>query len=125
MTQALTQPEPNIRFWVYHKDSFVKLTLSPDSCITVWEYEETNEGYSFHNTRYTYDSTLERVIAEIEDGGRDCDGRVVNYITLHCALDKLHYSCPRYQPKLSDPLLPLWTRVVEHVYDQYAQMMGY
>ena len=119
----------NIRFWVYHKGSYVKLTMRPDQRITTYHGGPTDEGYSFEEISYKYYE--EGVVTkDTASGGRDCDGEHRYYWEESCKVKNLQvlityrstYQTKKYQ---DDPLIPAWEKVNESQYDQFAEMAGY
>lgn len=133
---------PNIRWWEYIHNGWVKLTLKPGQIIHHHYSAPDEEGYSFTSCRWDYmdDGILTR---KITYGGRDCDGYIENRHTSLCSVDELSV-CPAYQNPiissskwerslqiLGDYHLgrlihrPAWREGKSSVYDQEAQRAGY
>lgn len=134
---------PNARFKVDINDSEVTITLRPGESISHSTSEDTDEGYAWQGTTWTYDADDGVVIRQWGYGGRDCDGVSSTSGTDYCEVSKLRSGTTRrkyvgqklvtegdeswyeadYQP---DPGWPDWQeeQPARH-YDQYAQLSNY
>lgn len=109
----------NARFWIYYKDSVVKLTLRPDEKVSFFEGGLTDEGYSYTTTFYYHRGDhLERVIRTTSS---DCDGRFDTCNMHVCDLDAL---CSCYNEHV-DIMYPDWQREHSYQRDYSAEMAGY
>src|SRR5215203_4826024 len=79
--------EDNARFWVWHRGSWVKLTLTPGQVLSTFESCRTDEGY--HREVSTYAHHGETVVCQWYETGRDCDGRYERGGELFCPLADL------------------------------------
>ena len=81
-----------------------KFTLKPGQSLSHYKGGPDEEGYWYEEFTLSYDG--ESVTAEISSGGRDCDGRIDNYVELILMPDG-------------------WEKLDSQVYDQYAQLSNY
>ena len=123
--------KPNARFWVTHRNGWVKLTLRSGQSVEVGYSSPDEEGYSFEHSRYTYEGRV--VIDEWSNGGRDCDGTIRRSGTCACDVEQLRSRDLGRDAELCGTihegqkfLLPQWEKAgAERVYDEYAQAAGY
>ncbi len=49
---------------------------------------ETDEGYNYSNVEYSFeiDDDIEYIVADVSEGGRDCDGRMDYFSTLRAII---------------------------------------
>ena len=89
---------PNVRFWVWGREGWVKLTLEPGQSLSVDYCENTDEGWSRSSTRwaYEYDHDCGRpaVTMEHTTDGTDCDGRLSTERDYFCPVENLHTNEP-------------------------------
>jgi hypothetical protein len=107
----------NARFWVWHGEGYVKLTLKPGQSLSVSRGGPTDEGYYYRSTTWTHEGeTVER--ADYSEAS-DCDGRLDSHCTCVCPIEKL-----REPSDISVPL-PEWERVNAGQRDYAAEAAGY
>lgn len=132
----------NARLKVWINSSEVTITLRPGQSISHSTSVDTDEGYAWEGTTWTYDADDGVVTREWGYGGRDCDGTTSTSGTDYCPVDKLRAKVNRQQAgrKLitegdeswyemqydEDPGWPEWQEdePARH-YDQYAQTANY
>lgn len=116
----------NARFWIWHNQSWVKLTLQPHETLEILEGGYTDEGYSHECTTYTHDG--DGVSREYTCNACDCDGPISNQTDSYCSLEDLravdmmeYYNCPENEGIFR----PEWERTYAGQRDVYAEAMGY
>lgn len=109
----------NARFWIYHNDSVVKLTLRPEEEVSFFSGGLTDEGYSYQTEIYRHQG--DHVERTIDASSRDCDGRFDSYSKFTCCLEALR-SC--YNENV-DIMYPDWIRKNAYQRDYNAEMAGY
>ncbi len=129
---------PNARFWVYVNDNPVKLTLKPGQSLHYESGGDTDEGWCFEYTDWTY--TVEAdgpyVTREWCQEARDCDGRIDRTTTHGCPVDGLCVICDsacieevvEIGPTEDDALFvayPMWNKLECSQRDRSAEAMGY
>jgi hypothetical protein len=62
----------NVRIWIYHRGSIVKITVRPEKPVVVRQFEYTDEGYNADDDRYEIDG--DSVVLNSYSRSRDCDG---------------------------------------------------
>lgn len=108
---------PNYRFWIYYKNSPVKLTIRPQQTIEIFEGGATEEGYDW--TVNVYHHTGDELLRESTREARDCDGPLTQHTDCICTPDKLH------SHEFDGVKYPDWDRVKSWQRDIYAEQMGY
>ena len=106
-----------VRFWTYHNDADVRLTLTNGQTIALVRGGPTDEGYSHESVRFTLEG--DTVVQEYDSDARDCDGRFSTSGTAECRIDRLdahQYNGQGY---------PKWERVDASQRDYSAEAMGY
>ena len=116
-------PVRNVRFWLYHHRSQVKLTVRPGQTLTFGFSEPTEEGWHGENVTIHYDADNRVIVRESACEGRDCDGFMGRYVTTAAMIGRLADGVK----DLDDPevVYPDWQRIEESQRDQYAEMAGY
>lgn len=118
--------QKNARFWVWHNNGWVKLTLTPGQSVSFHTGGETEEGWSHEHSVYTH--TGEEVESSHGTEGCDCDGRHSWSSESYCHLDDLKardaYECNPIDEN-KGIMAPEWTRGSSRQYDQFAEMAGY
>jgi len=69
----------NARFWIEHKGSHVKLTLSPGENVSTEVFEYTDEGWSRDVVDYEYHTGEDVIRSSGCCDSKDCDGRLTQY----------------------------------------------
>jgi hypothetical protein len=64
-----------MRIWLIHRDSPVRITVTPDKPVTTHEGGPTDEGYYNRWERY-FINDEGVLLCQIETSSRDCDGRL-------------------------------------------------
>jgi hypothetical protein len=108
----------NARFWIFHRDAWVKVTLHPGQQITFGFYEKTDEGFTRQVTNLCHDGAA--IVREWLDRGRDCDGLVETRGRDFCPLSAL-------QGRTVDGLnVPDWREAAPvEIYDEFARAANY
>ena len=132
----------NARLKVDINSGEVIITLKPGQSVSHSTSEETDEGYAWQGTTWTYDADDGVAIREWGYGGRDCDGATSTSGTDYCSVDKLRAKVNQayvgrklvtegdeswYESDIQeDPGWPDWQeeQPARH-YDQYAQASNY
>jgi hypothetical protein len=123
--------EPNARFWVWHHEGWVKLTLAPSECVVYGGGGEHEEGWSSWSS--TYEHHGDRIVATHFRNGRDCDGYQEHESVTYCLLENLH-AIDKHAEELERGdqwqdsvgiMAPDWQPHSSRQRDQYAEMMGY
>jgi hypothetical protein len=112
----------NLRFWIWHSDGDVKITLKPGQEIALHSGGPNEEGYSY--TVDIYRHAIDRVISECHTDSRDCDGPLSAHWKGECRADRLdnhsvEFDGHTYHNK------PQWTQLTASRRDVYAESMGY
>jgi hypothetical protein len=100
------------RFWHWHADSSVKLTLREGEELYSRHAWFNGEGWSSDVFVWSFDG--EFLTREICHSGRDCDGHHGYEQVQHCHVSKLR-----------DNPFPDWQKGEVRCFDQYAEAMGY
>jgi hypothetical protein len=118
--------EDNARFWVWHRGSWVKLTLTPGQVLSTFESCRTDEGY--HREVSTYAHHGEEVVCEWYETGRDCDGRYERGGELVCDLADLAARDAHAEFPVRENVgikAPQWKRAGGYRRDPAAEAAGY
>jgi hypothetical protein len=110
----------NARFWIWHADGWVKLTLKPGQTLRTWTGGDHDEGWSTESHTFSHEG--DHVRDEWYHDGTDCDGRLSRGGVAMCALPRLAARCDRYtQPHR----VPEWVDAGRWQRDLAAEAMGY
>lgn len=110
----------NARFWIWHNDGVVKLTLRPGERLSVCEGGRAEEGYDWTHTTYALrDNILER---EWWREARDCDGRIAEHRKLECHVMRVRLHCNEAPGGVA---YPEWQAVCQSQRDHAAEAMNY
>lgn len=117
-----------VRFWRYHSDGYVKLTLHPGQVIRFICGGSHDEGYSFSVDEFRHVGPYIELISTA--WGRDCDGPRSDSVTSICNPSDLminetyesYWQEPGHDPAIR---LPQWRSVESVTFDQFAEMSGY
>ncbi len=110
-----------VRFWHFHRDGWVKLTVRGEQVLHFGYGGPTDEGWSSHSERLWIENGA--VLCEMVSDGRDCDGRLTHTSLVRCPFNLLAgRDCG-----LDDApgLVPDWQQVSSRQRDEYAEAMGY
>ncbi len=108
------------RFWMFHREGFVRLAIKEGETLSYSYDHPTDEGWSSFAERYTHEGDF--IVRETTTDGRDCDGRLTATTLCRCPL-RLLYAHDCGEP--GAPLLPEWVRISYGQRDEYAERMGY
>lgn len=133
----------NARFWIWHNDGWVKLTLTPGESARFGTGGSHEEGYHCEDWCYEYDAEGQSVVCHSVAWGRDCDGPYRRFAKSYCPLTELKsrsmfeecgrlFWCPFYEMDLVMPsssdygiYCPEWRKESSFQRDYYAEAMGY
>ncbi|MBK5966406.1 hypothetical protein CCR95_20540 [Thiocystis minor] len=114
---------PNARFWHWHRDSVVKITLKPGQVLHHQSGGPDEEGWSRSGNTWSHDG--DTVTWEWCDDGFDCDGRLTRGGALVCALTELQADCREQEQEGEGMAIPDWTEQNRWQRDHAAEAMGY
>lgn len=103
----------NARFWIWHHEDWVKVTLKLGQKIELRYGSRTDEG--FFCMVETYEHTGEGLVSTSTEWGRDCDGPYERRYDHYAAIRELKHNNGR----------PKWQRTSSSQRDIYAEAMGY
>lgn len=109
----------NVRLWVSHLGSPVKLTLNEDTYLEYGYFKRTDEGY--HACHTTLEIIENYVFKTHYIDARDCDGRVTEEDKYEVPIAGLD----RTVDADSNPVYPKWKRVSARIRDYSAEAAGY
>ncbi len=110
------------RFWVWHREGFVRLALRDGDKIEFYQGGPDDEGFAHTATRYSRDGDI--INYERHDWGRDCDGAYSTNFENHCPISQLaDNNDGGYDGKA--PPRPAWTKGEWSQYDESAVRAGY
>lgn len=107
-----------VRFWSYHLEGYVRLTLRQNTPITWRSFCTTEEG--FREVSETYELRGNSVFCESYRCERDCDGLTEETTNFACPVSGL--AAYITQDKIG---VPEWRRVSGRYRDHSAEAMGY
>jgi hypothetical protein len=110
----------NARFWTYHIDGMVRLTLRESQSLRHSRWQETDEGWSSEATCWTLENGI--ITRETITDGRDCDGRLMRSFVDKCPLAMLAAQPAYDAPEL---MVPVWRDIESSQRDEYAEAAGY
>jgi hypothetical protein len=107
-----------VRFWVWHTDGYVRLTVRNGQSLTWVSRGPTDEGWSERGEIWRYDDGV--LVNESWTDGRDCDGRFATGDEFMCPWTDLaaHVTPDKVGT-------PKWTRLRAGQRDYSAEAMGY
>jgi hypothetical protein len=105
------------RFWVDHVGA-VRIKLKPGQTVHCSHGGQTDEGYSWEASRYSFDG--KQVICDWETDARDCDGRMTRGGTVICHVSKLSAGFDDAGIRFPD-----WQSLDQHQRDHSAEAMNY
>lgn len=121
---------PNVRFWIWGREGWVKLKLEPGQKISIEYGGPTEEGWYREAGTYTYetcgDDGLPEIVFDKCSDGSDCDGRLTQTAQFTCPTDQLHHF--EVLDKVDGETefrIPTWTRKRASQRDYTAEAMGY
>lgn len=62
----------SIRFWTYHREGIVRVTVTEDRPVTLLTGGRTDEGYGYTQDEYRLEDGV--IVRDVSQWGRDCDG---------------------------------------------------
>ena len=117
--------QPNVRFWVYWKDGWVRLTLAPGQTLSCFEGGPDEEGWWSNEQEYSYDDAIDGVYRTQTVDGSDCDGRLTNTDEFYCGTDNLGADARLVGVPREIIRVPIWERIGGRVFDANAVAAGY
>lgn len=84
------RPTLTVRFWIYHREGFVRISLRDGQSIEVCSGGANDEGWARHVETWERDG--ETVVWRECDDGVDCDGRTSYDATYECPVTRLAVS---------------------------------
>lgn len=113
--------EANLRFWIFHNDDYVKLTVCPGKPVAFVKGGRHDEGWSYTRIEYRNegDNVLHRTV---ESDGVDCDGRLSTFEESWCPKEEL---AAWQSPYEGAPMLPNWQYGRSRQRDYRAEAYGY
>lgn len=60
------------RFWTYHREGIVRVTVTEDRPVTLLTGGRNDEGYGYTQDEYRLEDGV--IIRDVSSWGRDCDG---------------------------------------------------
>lgn len=108
------------RFWTYHGEGLIRLTLSDGQSLHHYRGGPTDEGWSSESVRWTLDGGI--VTRETVQDGRDCDGRLTRHYVDVCPIAKLASEPAYYDPGFK---VPRWQSIDSRQRDYSAEQAGY
>jgi len=133
--QTETQPIKTARFWVWHKESYVRLALKDGQDLSTHDGGPCDEGYSCESTKWSRDGNT--ITQEYAEWGRDCDGRHEYHSTRYADIHELEvnaqYATIGDEDSFDEPedtrriicRTPNWTREERSQRDYTAESAGY
>ena len=117
---------PNARFWIRWKNSYVKVTMKPGDELHCGTSEHNGEGFSAYYISLDYDGV--EVSRQDHSRGRDCDGYTEDTNECVCPLAELGagLSCidDEFNP-IAGMRQPKWQKYSSDRHDEYASDMNY
>lgn len=120
----------NARFWVWHSDGWVKITLKPGQALAHHSYQPGDEGWSSETNQWIHEGSGVRLQWFMD--GTDCDGRLTQSGELFCRLINLASVCmfddDRDEQQKRDNagiFVPDWQKVSSGQRDYNAEAAGY
>ncbi len=110
------------RFWVWHREGFVRLALQDNQEIEFYHGGPHDEGFS--HTQERYSRVGDTVHYELHEWGRDCDGAYSNVSEYRCPITMLAANNDGGYEGNAPPR-PVWTNGQSSQYDESAEMAGY
>lgn len=125
----------NIRFWVYHQDSIVKITLCPFKPFNVVSGGPDDEGWWISGDTYEWLPDQDIVTRRSFSDGVDCDGRMSSQYDSECTRAQIDCAMVYMGQDPKDPYMsiygpakmPAW-KEVNHSFSQRdysAEAAGY
>lgn len=112
----------NARFWIYHNNDFIKVTLRQGQALSFGKSERTDEGWRAYGETLTFLGDV--VTRSCGSDETDCDGRHSWDCELECPLSDLRGHTHHHEDG-SLYLTPLWQITNDQHRDHRAEAMGY
>ena len=113
------------RFWIWYKNSPVRVALKPGQTLHLWEGGRTDEGFSNQETTFFLNVARRTVEMGIGWRARDCDGLHTGGSDHECRWCDLEAREPREENKHWVPRMPLWKKLGSSERDHAAEAAGY
>jgi hypothetical protein len=110
---------PTARFWTFHRDGWVKLSIRPGASLTALTGGRHDEGFSY--TAETFENTGCGVAYQWATWGLDCDGRHESGGGAYCPIPDLTAT----PADTFGPARPDWQQTRRHQRDHAAEAAGY
>lgn len=143
--------KPNAKFWIWHRDGFVRLKLAPGASIEYSSGGPTEEGWFCQVNTYFYNEDRMAIESKTYEESRDCDGRHSYSNKCECSIENLqhhehselwgkepvrvvdgryqlreqYYSVGSFDYDYPNPPRPLWEKRASSQRDYFAEAMGY
>ncbi len=112
-----------VRFWVWYKDSPVRLTVALNQTVETIDAGPTDEGWYRKDNSYTLELADDGFLVVTRkwcDDGRDCDGRLTRYGEDQCTRPQLSEG---YEDEEHSIRYPAWQQTRKtRQHDEYAEM---
>lgn len=119
----------NARFWQWHNNGWVKITLRPGQSLSTADCRQTDEGFCSEYNRWALEDGI--VTSEYSQESRDCDGRHSYSCSVECPVGLLRDTelCSDdpidYHDDGSKYFTPSWVKIGSGQRDHAAEAMGY
>jgi len=121
-----TTKNTNVRFWQWHNDGWVKLTLRPGQELSHTVSGGTEEGYRSEWTTWSYDGDQGVVYLIESSRERDCDGLYDSHAEYACNVtDVAKWESAVFDPNEETHKTPVWQRFECGQRDYTAESMNY
>ena len=115
--------EQNARFWLWHHQGWVKLTVKPNQTVSFSRAGAHDEGWYRNSSEITCVDS--EVIWDYCNDGADCDGRQTTTGRLVCKVEDLATERSYDAETELTHMVPKWEKMSSSQYDQYAELAGY
>ena len=113
----------NARFWIYHNETWSKITLRPGESVEFTGGGRTDEGFSYWAE--SYEHVGDGIESRSASNASDCDGPLDRYCDCYCPLERISALPAEWNGSNHMPDRPEWHRVSEGQRDYYAERAGY
>ena len=120
------RPIITARFWVWHNEGFVRISLKDGQELTACDGWRTDEGHTSEATTWSRDG--DEIKVAYDSWGVDCDGRHSWHSDRYCSIHELDTEIPYSDsdgPDVSGIMIPNWQKESVFQRDYSAEMAGY
>jgi hypothetical protein len=117
---GVSKMNKSARFWTYHGEGLVKLTLHDGEALCNRRGSPTDEGWWSEAVIWRLENGI--VERETIQDGRDCDGRLTRHYVDSCPIANLASEPAYYDPGY---MVPTWQDCGSSQRDEYAEIAGY